>query len=82
MKITAELIAMIVLNSYLVAALLTVTKMYFSKKSELRDMTTKYNEKRKDWYTEVNEKIELYGRIGRLEKENKELKDEQIQSNH
>ena len=79
---TTELIAMIVLNAYLVAALLTVTKMYFSKKSELRDTTTKYNEKRKDWYNEVNDKIELYGRIGRLEKENKELKDEQIQSNN
>lgn len=79
---TAELIAMVVLNAYLVAALLTVTKMYFSKKSELRDTTTKYNEKRKDWYNEVNDKIELHSRIERLKKENEELKNEQIQSNN
>ena len=79
---TAELIAMIILNAYLVAALLTVTKMYFSKKRELKEVNIRYREKDKDWWNGLQEQIELHSRVELLKKENKELKNEQIQSNH
>ena len=74
---TAELIAMIILNAYLVAALLTVTKMY-----ELKEVNIRYREKDKDWWNGLQEQIELHSRIELLKKENEELKNEQIQSNN
>jgi len=74
---SSELITMIILNAYLVAALLTVIDLCIKTKKKLERANTLYYKKSDEWFDLVNENASLRYRISRLEGKT----DETVQSN-
>lgn len=70
---SSELIAMIVLNAFLVALLLTFIALYINAKEEQVRTEALYSEKSEAWFKELDRNVDLCIEIDRLKRKIKKL---------